>query len=172
MHVAPKEINVMDAINIEPSQYFTTAYVPIAVALEGKFESVYKNRKAPEGVTPSVVIKESKPSRMIVVADGDIIRNDLEQHKEGLLVVPLGYDRVTKQTYGNLDFIVNSLLYLTDDEGLMQLRSRRVDLRLLNRAVVDTQRTKWMCINTILPIVLFSIFGFAFFVWRKRKYTK
>ncbi len=171
VNMAPTEIGVMDAINIEPKEYFTTQYVPIAVALEGKFESIYKHRMAPAGVNVDKIIDKSEPTRMVVVADGDIIRNDIEQHREGLMLVPLGYDRVTRQTHGNKDFIVNAMLYLTDDEGVMQLRNRRIDLRLLNRAVVDSQRDMWMWINTLLPVVLLAIFGGIFFWIRKRKYV-
>ena len=171
VNMAPTEIDVMDAINIEPKEYFTTQYVPIAVALEGKFESIYKHRMAPAGVNVDKIIDKSELTRMVVVADGDIIRNDIEQHREGLMLVPLGYDRVTRQTHGNKDFIVNAMLYLTDDEGVMQLRNRRIDLRLLNRAVVDSQRDMWMWINTLLPVVLLVIFGGIFFWIRKRKYV-
>lgn len=172
VHAAPTEIDVMGAINVEPKDYFTTQYVPIAVAMEGTFESIYKHRMAPTGIQVGKVIDKSEPTRMVVVADGDIIRNDVEQHQEGLMLVPLGYDRVTRQTHGNKNFIVNTMLYLTDDEGVMQLRNRRVDLRLLNRAVVESQRNTWLWINTLLPIVLLAIFG-GIFLWnRKRKYVK
>ena len=172
VHVAPSEIDVMGAINVEPKEYFTTQYVPIAVALEGKFESIYKHRMAPAGVRVDKIVDKSEPTRMIVVADGDIIRNDIEQHREGLMLVPLGYDRVTRQTHGNKDFILNAMLYLTDDEGVMQLRNRRVDLRLLNRAVVESQRNVWIYINTLLPMFLLVVFGVVFIFMRKRNYTK
>jgi ABC-2 type transport system permease protein len=119
VHAAPTEIDVMGAINVEPKDYFTTQYVPIAVAMEGTFESIYKHRMAPTGIQVGKVIDKSEPTRMVVVADGDIIRNDVEQHQEGLMLVPLGYDRVTRQTHGNKNFIVNTMLYLTDDEGVM-----------------------------------------------------
>ncbi len=172
VHMAPTEVDVMGAINVEPEKYFTTQYVPVAVALEGEFESIYKHRMAPAGVRAGKVLNRSEKTRMVVVADGDIIRNDIEQHREGLMLVPLGYDRVTQQTHGNKDFIVNTMLYLTDDEGVMQLRNRRVDLRLLNRAVVESQRDMWGWINTLLPIVLLAMFGVVFFWNRKRKYVK
>ncbi len=172
VHVAPSEINVMGAINVEPSEYFTTQYVPVAVALEGQFESIYKHRMPPVGVKIGKIIDKSAVTRMVVVADGDVVRNDVEQHKEGLMLVPLGYDRVTRQTHGNKNFIVNTMLYLTDDEGVMQLRNRRVDLRLLNRAVVESQRNIWLWINTLLPILLLAIFGGVFFWNKKRKYVK
>jgi ABC-2 type transport system permease protein len=169
--VAPTEINVMQAINVEPKEYFTTQYVPIAVAMEGEFESIYKYRMAPVGIKTEKIIDKSKQTRMVVVADGDIIRNEIEQHREGLMLVPLGYDRVTRQMHSNRDFIVNTMLYLTDDEGVMQLRNRRVDLRLLNRAVVESQRDLWMWVNTLLPMVLLAMFGGVFFWLRKRKNT-
>ena len=170
--VAPTEIDVMGAINVEPKEYFTTQYVPIAVALEGEFQSIYKHRMIPEGVMANGVINQSVSTRMVVVADGDIIRNDVEQHREGLMLVPLGYDRVTRQTHGNKDFIVNTMLYLTDDEGIMQLRNRRIDLRLLNRAIVESQRNVWVWINTLLPIGMLLVFGVVFLGNRKRKYVK
>lgn len=169
--VAPTEIDVMGAINVEPKEYFTTQYVPIAVALEGEFQSIYKHRMIPEGVMANGVINQSVPTRMVVVADGDIIRNDVEQHREGLMLVPLGYDRVTRQTHGNKDFVVNTMLYLTDDEGIMQLRNRRIDLRLLNRAIVESQRNMWVWINTLLPIGMLLVFGVVFWGNRKRKYV-
>lgn len=171
VYVAPTEINVMQAINVEPKEYFTTQYVPIAVAMEGEFESIYKHRMAPVGIKTEKIIDKSKQTRMVVVADGDIIRNEIEQHREGLMLVPLGYDRVTRQMHSNRDFIVNTMLYLTDDEGVMQLRNRRVDLRLLNRAVVESQRDLWMWVNTLLPMVLLAMFGGVFFWLRKRKNT-
>ena len=169
VNVAPTEIDVMNAVNVDPSEYFNTRYVPVAVALEGEFESIYKHRMAPKGIVVNEIISKSLPTRMVVVADGDVIRNDVEQTREGLMLVPLGYDRVTRQMHGNKDFIVNTMLYLTDDEGLMQLRNRRIDLRLLNRAVVDSQRNMWIWVNTLLPIVLLALFGGVFFWQRKKK---
>lgn len=169
VNVAPTEIDVMTAVNVDPSEYFNTRYVPVSVALEGEFESIYKHRMAPKGIVVNEIISKSLPTRMVVVADGDVIRNDVEQTREGLMLVPLGYDRVTRQMHGNKDFIVNAMLYLTDDEGLMQLRNRRIDLRLLNRAVVDSQRNMWIWVNTLLPIVLLALFGGVFFWQRKKK---
>jgi hypothetical protein len=64
------------------------------------------------------------------------------------------------------------MLYLTDDEGVMQLRNRRIDLRLLNRAVVDSQRSIWIWVNSLLPIVLLAFFGVVFFWQRKMRNRK
>ena len=88
------------------------------------------------------------------------------------MLVPLGYDRVTKQTHGNKNFIINALLYLTDDEGVMNLRNRKVELRLLNRAVVDANRNVIILFNTVLPLVIVALFATLFFIIRKRKFSK
>ena len=88
------------------------------------------------------------------------------------MLVPLGYDRVTKQTHWNKNFIINALLYLTDDEGVMNLRNRKVELRLLNRAVVDANRKVIILFNTVLPLVIVALFATLFFIIRKRKFSK
>lgn len=169
---APSEVNVSNAVSVEPEQYFNAAFIPVAVALEGKFNSVYANRMPPENIPTSVVKPLSETTRMVVVADGDIIRNDVEQHPEGLALVPLGYDRVTRRTHGNKDFIVNAVLYLTDDDGFMELRNKKVTLRLLNRATVTAYRTEIMLFAISLPLLLMVVGGGAFLYARHRKYLK
>lgn len=171
VHFAPTQIDVSAAVQVEPSEYFNTAFVPVAVALEGCFQSIYKYRMIPDGiVNTGNPVYLSEKTRMVVVADGDIIRNDLEQHAEGLMVVPLGYDRLTRQMYGNRDFIVNTVLYLTDDEGIMELRKKNMALRLLNRAKVETMRTQVVVLNTVLPVLMLALFGLFYFIVRKRRY--
>lgn len=167
---APNQINVGAAVEVEPSEYFTSAYVPVAVALEGSFKSIYDHRMPPLGVTYDKIETKSVDTRMVVVADADVIRNDVEQHAEGLMLVPLGYDRVTRHTHGNRDFIVNTMLYLTDDAGLMQLRNKKITLRLLNRAIVDANRTSIIVMAVILPIVFLALFATAYLLIRRRYY--
>lgn len=172
VHFAPSQINVSDALNVDPEEYFNTAYIPVAVALEGNFTSAFMHRLPPDSVNVRNITEKSTYTRMVVVADGDIIRNDIEKYNSELMLVPLGYDRVTKQTHGNKNFIINTLLYLTDDEGVMDLRNRKVPLRLLNRAVADTNRNAIILINTIVPLAMVAVFGLLFFIVRKRKYSK
>lgn len=169
---APAEIDVAQAATVAPEEYFNTAYIPVAVSLSGKFNSLFTHRMPPEGMVCGSIVERSVENKMIVVADGDVIKNELQREGQQLLVVPLGYDRVTQQTHGNKDFIVNSLLYLTDDEGVMELRKRQLSLRLLNRAVIESQRTKWILINTLAPLALLAIFGAIFIYLRHRKYSK
>lgn len=172
VHFAPSQVDVSAAVQVEPEEYFNNAYIPVAVSLEGSFTSAFMHRLVPDSLNTNNIIEKSVNTRMIVVADGDIIRNDIEKYNSELMLVPLGYDRVTKQTHGNKNFIINSLLYLTDDEGVMNLRNRKVELRLLNRAVVNSNRNLIIAFNTIIPLLIIALFGGVFFIIRKRKYSK
>jgi ABC-2 type transport system permease protein len=108
---------------------------------------------------------------MIVVADGSIIRNDVQGYGENTNIVPLGFDRYMNQQFGNKDFILNSVNYLTDDEGWMALRSREIKLRLLNKSVIIGQRKFWQVSNVVLPLVFLALFGAVSYFVRRKKYT-
>lgn len=152
---------------------FNQSNLPIAVLLEGSFESVFKNRFLENIVgDKDVSFKEtSEPTEMIVVADADIIRNEVRERADGIFISPLGYDRYTKQTYGNKEFVMNALHYLVDQKGLLELRSREFKLRILDKAKIIDQRLRWQLINTIIPVIFIFIFGGILIYIRKRKYT-
>ncbi len=169
---APGEIDVQNAVRLEPENYFNRAYIPIAMLAEGSFTSVFQNRMVPDSVYAASITTKSVDTKMIVVGDGDVIRNDIQVEGQQMYVVPLGFDRVTQQTHGNADFVVRSMLYLTDSEGVMNLRSKQVPLRLLNRAVIEAHRTEWIYINVLIPVALLAVFGASFLFYRRRKYRK
>ena len=154
--------------------YFTQSNVPVAALLEGEFESVYKNRISPEFTNnPSIkYLEHSKPTKMIVVADGDIIRNGFRYAEGQYVPLPLGYDKHTEMTFaGNKNFVLNALNYLLDDSGIMEVRSREIKLRLLDKAKIQDDQMLWKVINIILPILLVLIFGLFFNYLRKKKYS-
>jgi ABC-2 type transport system permease protein len=153
---------------------FNQPYQPVAVLLDGEFPSLFLNRVPPEiAEAPEVgFVGKSPKTQMIVVADGDIIKNQLQQGTKGPVPLPLGYDKYTGQQFGNKDFILNAMNYLCDDSGLLSVRSREVKLRQLDAARVDAQRTKWQLINTLVPILLVLVFAFVQGNLRKRKYAK
>jgi ABC-2 type transport system permease protein len=107
---------------------------------------------------------------MIVVADGDIAKNEY-QRATGM-IYPTGYDMYTKQQFANKTFLLNCMNYLLDDEGLLQLRSREVKLRLLDKKKTATQVTKWKLTNVGLPLLMIICFGLIQFYIRKKKYSK
>jgi len=153
---------------------FNQPYQPVAVLLEGEFASLFLNRVPPEiAEAPEVGFVEKSPkTQMIVIADGDIIKNQLQAGTSGSAPLPLGYDKYTGQQFGNADFVLNAMNYLCDDSGLLSVRSREVKLRTLDGARVKNERTEWQIINTLIPVLLVLVFAFVQAYLRKRKYAR
>lgn len=170
---APSEIDVMQAIKVEPEQYFVNSFIPVGVAMEGIFTSVFTHRAVPDGINQSrPTVERSSRTRMVVVADGDMARNEIQRQQDGSMVfLPVGYDRVTQQQHGNRDFIINAMLYLTDSDGVMQLRRKQVGMRLLNRVSAEQNRSLCAVVNIALPIIILLVAGIIYNVLRKRKYA-
>ena len=143
----------------------------VAYLLKGSFTSLYANRIPQEIVDDQATdfLEESEPTAMIVVADGDIIRNQFDIDHNPL---PLGYDKYTGVTYTNKEFLENAISYLVDGENMIDIRSRKLTIRLLDTKKVSKERVKWQVINTVIPIALIIIFGFVLAFVRKRKYSK
>ncbi len=164
----------LDEIRLKPDpEEFRSPGMPVAVLLEGTFESVFRNRIV-DNIIPGAAndfIDMSQPSKMLVVADGDIIRNDVRITPQGIYSLPLGFDRYTQQTYGNKDFIMNALHYITGNEELIKLRSRELTLRLLNKVKIKEEKLFWILINTVLPGLMVIIAGITYNFLRRRKYT-
>lgn len=143
-----------------------------AYLLKGEFESLYANRMT-TGIVESEEIgfrTSSEPTAMIVVADGDIIRNQFHIPKGYPL--PLGFDQYTQITYGNKDFIENAISYLVDGEGLIGIRSRELTIRLLDTNKVSEDALLWQIVNVVVPSAVVILFGLVLAFIRKRKYTK
>ena len=144
----------------------------VAYLLKGSFPSLYANRIPQEIVDDQATdfMEESFPTAMIVVADGDIIRNQIDIRTRKPL--PLGFDQYTQNTYANKEFIENAISYLVDGEGLIDIRSRELKVRLLDMTKINQERAKWQVINTLLPIALIIALGFVMAFIRKKKYSK
>ncbi len=157
----------------EPDQrMYNSSGQPVAVLLEGEFESVFKNRIPPLIANDDEIgfREKSKQTKMVVISDGDIIRNQL-QIPNGY-PLPLGYDQFTRQTFGNKELILNVMSYLCDGSGLISIRSRELKLRLLDRTKVNNNKLFWQMFNIILPVLLILIFGIVQARIRKAKYSK
>ncbi|NLI71367.1 MAG: gliding motility-associated ABC transporter substrate-binding protein GldG [Bacteroidales bacterium] len=173
-HITPTPASISLAFmpDLKDKNYFNLAHVPVGAVLEGSFPSAFANRMVPPEIQPAPqIIKSSKKTRQIVFADGDIIRNEVVQHTDSLQTLPLGFDRYTNRQFGNNELITNAILYITDKDGWMKLRSRTIPLRLLNKSKATEQRIKWQIINVLLPLILLSILGVVYQFHRKRKYT-
>ena len=151
---------------------FATKGKNVAYLLKGTFPSLYANRIPQEIADDQATdfMEESKPTAMIVVADGDIIRNQIDIRTRKPL--PLGFDQYTQNTYANKEFIENAISYLVEGEGMIDIRSRELKVRLLDATKISRERAKWQVINTLFPIAIIILLGVALALGRKRKYSK
>lgn len=162
----PGEVNLND---LQPDlEAFRYQYVPVAVSLEGTFNSAFAHRMMPDSIVSDEPIrKQSVATRQVVVGSGSIIMNEVERNQ----VLPMGYDRYNQIQFSNRDFIANVLLWLTDSEGLIQLREKTVALRLLNDKRAHDERARVQTISTISPIAILVLIGGVIWIIRKRKYA-
>ena len=170
--MAPTNIDIRNIANIDPKTFVNARFLPIGVLMKGQFQSIFMHRQAPKNLVNLLPRKDKSISnKMILVADGDIIRNEIEQSNDKQIgIVPLGLDRNTGQSYGNSNFIVNSLLSITDDDALIQLRNRSIKLRMLDKQEISSNRVFWQVLNTLLPVVLLFILGAVYIYIRKVRY--
>ena len=161
----PMEIS-LDIVTQEPNpEAFNKGPQTLAVLLEGEFTSVYNNR-----IKPFILSEEknkSIPTKMIVISDGDVIKNDVVRNQPQ----ELGFDRWTGQSFGNKEFLENAVNYLLDDDGLINIRAKEVSIAFLDSEKISSQKTKWQFITIIFPLLLLGLFGIGFNYVRKRRYT-
>lgn len=169
---APARVS-LEIMRKEPElSQFNSSNKVVAMLLEGEFTSNFKNRIPPQIANDSVIAFKDKSDRnaMIVVSDGDVIKNGIRKATNG--IVPLGMDKYTGQVYGNKNFVLNSIDYLCDDSGLMTVRSKELKLRLLDKTKVDNELLFWQIINTAGPILLIIIFGFLKYYRRRLRFAR
>lgn len=167
----PQEISLASINNPPSRSLFHEPAQTIGILLEGTFPSVFQNRMVTDfGVNSSEVKTESKPTKMIVFSDGNLIANQYHISGEKVEYMPLGYDRFSQQTFGNKALILNSVNYLCDDDGLMQLRSRNFTIRLLDKVRLKEEKLAWQLINVVVPLILIGVFGAVYYLVRRKKY--
>jgi ABC-2 type transport system permease protein len=173
---APFRVNLTLATEPSKEDMYNKGGQPLAVLLEGAFPNLYKSRYFNEFAQRAVdslqmnLSDQPKTSRMIVVADGDVIRNNVRQSTGE--VYPLGFDRFTNQMYGNKTFLLNAVDYLLDETGLINVRSKQITLRMLDQKKIKAEKLRWQLLNTAVPILLLLAFGLLGGYWRQRKYAK
>ena len=154
-------------------ELFNLQYIPTGVLTEGVFTSVFKNRMIRGlGIAPEITpLSESRQTKMILISDGGMIANKVSYSGGKYLSLPLGYDKNSNITFGNKEFLVNAVHYLCDDSGLMDLRSRAMQMRLLDKVKLREQRAFWQLLNVLLPVGLILSGGLLFWFLRRRKYA-
>ena len=161
----PKIISLNEISSKPNVESFKKQNLTLAALLEGNFTSTYKNRVKPFEYKNHN--DENQPAKMIVVADGDVIKNQMDRGKP----LPLGYDKWTQQNYGNKEFLLNAVNYLLDDTGLISVRNKEVKIPFLDVERVAKEKTKWQLLNILLPLLLLAIFGIIYTYIRRRKYS-
>lgn len=167
---SPVNVSLQMLKQKQDASLFNSGAKDVAILLEGEFSSAFKNRLTPEmELNSQMAYKDfSDTTAMIVIADGDVVRNDFMNGQ----LLPLGYDKYTRKMYGNKEFLVNCVNYLCGDEDLIPLRSREVIMRRLDVAKVEREKTAWQIVNVALPIVVIVLFGVLLAVLRKKTFTK
>lgn len=167
---APVRLNFNDArLDLDPG-IFKDGPLPIGYLLEGSFVSMFKNRSLTDETKEKFKYREKdQPSKVVVFSDGDLVHNDVSKKRDR--VRPLGYDQYTGITFANRDLIMNTVDYLIDDSGLMQARTKKIELRPLDKARVKAEREKWQLINLLIPNAIVILFGLFWMYIRKKKYT-
>ena len=161
---APAEIDLSN-MRVDP-QLFGSAYLPVAVRLEGEFPSAFSHRAIPEGLSDDERRDRSVKTRQLVVASGSILKNHWQQGHP----LPVGYDRYSGIQFGNRDFVVNAVLDLADDSGLIGLREKTIALRLLNDRRAHQSRAMIQAISVITPLLLIGLLATGVLIIRRRKY--
>jgi len=155
-------------------EFFNKPKIPVAVLLEGNFSSVFTNRIPPEIAEDKEIgfNETGKPSKMIVISDGNIINNQFVYRNGQYFTYPLGYDRFTGINYGNRDFLLNCMNYLTDESNLLDIRSRELKIRLLDKTIIASNQAYIQWSNVLGPVLIIVAIGLIMMIFRKIKLRK
>ncbi|TVZ51011.1 gliding motility-associated ABC transporter substrate-binding protein GldG [Dokdonia sp. Hel_I_53] len=169
IEAVPREISLAQ-VDQEPIEGdFNAGNQPLAVLLEGNFESAFKNRVLPSGVhKDSFRESATKPSKFILISDGDIIANEIDRKGNPL---ELGFDYYTRTGYGNKEFLLNAVNYLLDDTGLINIRTKEIALPFLDGKKTAQNLSTWKVLTMAVPLTILIIFGVIYGWIRKRKFA-
>ncbi|WP_282043481.1 gliding motility-associated ABC transporter substrate-binding protein GldG [Winogradskyella flava] len=162
---APTSISLASVTKSPDESTYIAGPQNLAILLEGEFTSVYDKRVRPFKVNDYKA--KSVPTKMVVISDGDVVKNKVLRNRPQ----ELGFDEVTGKAFGNKEFLLNTINYLLDDTGLINIRAKEISIAYLDSDKIKDNKGKWQFINIALPLLILAMFGFAFNYLRKRKYT-
>jgi ABC-2 type transport system permease protein len=164
----PVRVNFNDLRREMSPKFFNQGPVAVAYLLEGNFSSLYKNRILPTFANPKEFKETSKPTKIFVAADGDLLRSELDfKNKQPY---PLGFDPFMQRSFANKTFILNALEYMLDEHGLIAAKRKEVILRPLDKVRLQEEKLNWQLINLVLPVLLVIIFAVIRQYLRKKRY--
>ena len=155
-------------LDLNPKLY-QTANIPVAYLLEGEFTSAFQGRFPPTGFSEKDFIQKGKDSKVLVVGDGDLLSNDFDRRTRQPL--PIGYDEISKNTYSNQEFFLNTLSYMLDEGGIITSRTKEFEIRPLDTFKIQEEKSYWQFLNLVVPNVIIVVFGLVWYFWRRKKYA-
>jgi gliding-associated putative ABC transporter substrate-binding component GldG len=164
----PARVSVADIVQLSSTPFDSEGFV-LSYLLEGTFTSLYKNRFLPEGVEREEIIPESVPTGIIVVADGDIAKNEINPKTNQ--PQQLGFDPIFGHTFANQDLLLNMVAYLVEEDGLINARNKEIKIRPLDGQRVEAEKTYWQFFNLVVPLVAIVIYGILSAYWRRKKFA-
>lgn len=170
---SPSSVSLENIKNPPARELFNQSFISVGVLVEGEFTSVFENRMIENlGISNVDFQTKSKPTKMVVIGDAGLIANKVNYSRQPPQIQELGYDRVSKQTFGNKEFLLNTIYYLNDETGIMQLRNRTVQLRLLDKVKLREEKGFWQWLNVLAPLVIVLLFGLAYNFIRRYRYSR
>ncbi|MGA0557280.1 gliding motility-associated ABC transporter substrate-binding protein GldG [Larkinella sp. VNQ87] len=166
---APALVSYNEARQQPDPRTYDSGVQLIACLLEGRFQSLYANRILPGDPRAATFKAQGEPSKIVICSDGDLLINDINYRTN--TPYPLGYERFSKNTFANKDFVVNAVNYLLDDNGIIAARTRQVTLRPLDKIRLREERFSWQLLNLLGPLVLVGFVGVIWQFTRRRKYV-
>lgn len=168
---SPVRVNINDMRGLLDPQTFNAGEQALGYLLEGQFTSLFKNRLLPKGLEGASFQGESSGSpKLVVISDGDMLKNEINPRTGQPL--PLGFDPFTQRQYANQDFLLNTMAYLLDAEGIINARNKEITIRPLDPVRVENERRKWQFINLALPLLGLLLFGLVKWVLRRRMFGR
>lgn len=165
----PVRVSINDVrSNIDPQSY-NEPFIPIGYLLEGNFNSLYKNRFVPEGITTKEILSESKVTKVIVIGDGDLARNEVNPRTGQAMA--LGFDRFSNYTFANQELLLNAVAWLVNENGLLAARTKEVKIRPLDKEKVKNERITWQVINMTTPLLSIVLFGVVWAYARRKRFA-
>ena len=161
----PRIITLNEVTQKPKQQDFNKGNQPLGVLLEGTFTSAYANRVKP--FDTNIYKDKSDANKMVVIADGDVIANQVFQGAP----LDTGVDKWTKIRYANAPFLMNTINYMLDDSGLLKIRAKNIQLQFLDKQKAFKERTFWQLLNVLAPLVLLLVIGLLYHFLRKQKYS-
>jgi ABC-2 type transport system permease protein len=172
---SPALVSLQSVKTEDDLRTFNKSYIPVAVLLEGKFTSLFANRLTTDlsdtlrkFTSKPFAAAAIKPSKQVVVSDGDIVTNVVTESKGPL---PMGMQQFENYQFANKEFLMNVVDYLVNPNGVLETRNKDFTLRLLDKQKILTEKTLWQLINIVLPILLVLIFGWVYQMIRKRRFA-